>query len=155
MVVQTAKFKQAITDSKKLKAKPTDDELLEVRCHFYYPADSNLIQFSCLACRIILCGLTSLIVLSSMHFLSKALKRQSSRMPRSQAPSTSRYATHQKMVAQIRSFQIRSLIAMLNVLGTQPADSPIGDALGQVQVQCLEEDRRREGHSRPVTDQIR
>lgn len=31
MVTQTPKFKQAITDSKKLKAKPTDDELLEVR----------------------------------------------------------------------------------------------------------------------------
>ena len=30
MVTQTSKFKQAVTDSKKLKAKPTDDELLEV-----------------------------------------------------------------------------------------------------------------------------
>ncbi|KAL8792695.1 MAG: hypothetical protein Q9195_004670 [Heterodermia aff. obscurata] len=34
MVVQTAKFKQAITDSKKLKAKPTDDELLELYAFF-------------------------------------------------------------------------------------------------------------------------
>ncbi len=34
MVAQSAKFKQAATDSKKLKAKPTDDELLEVRCLF-------------------------------------------------------------------------------------------------------------------------
>ena len=33
MVAQSAKFKQAVTDSKKLKAKPTDDELLEVRSH--------------------------------------------------------------------------------------------------------------------------
>ncbi|KAL8826153.1 MAG: hypothetical protein Q9191_003977 [Dirinaria sp. TL-2023a] len=30
MVTQSPKFKQATTDSKKLKAKPTDDELLEL-----------------------------------------------------------------------------------------------------------------------------
>ena len=31
MVAQSAKFTKAAADSKKLKAKPTDDELLEVR----------------------------------------------------------------------------------------------------------------------------
>jgi acyl-CoA-binding protein len=31
MVAQTAEFKKAIEDSRKLKAKPSDDELLQVR----------------------------------------------------------------------------------------------------------------------------
>jgi acyl-CoA-binding protein len=31
MVAQTADFKKAIEDSRKLKAKPSDDELLQVR----------------------------------------------------------------------------------------------------------------------------
>jgi acyl-CoA-binding protein len=31
MVAQTADFKKAVEDSRKLKAKPSDDELLQVR----------------------------------------------------------------------------------------------------------------------------
>jgi diazepam-binding inhibitor (GABA receptor modulating acyl-CoA-binding protein) len=31
MVAQTAEFKKAVEDSRKLKAKPSDDELLQVR----------------------------------------------------------------------------------------------------------------------------
>ncbi len=45
MVAQSAKLKQAATDSKKLKAKPTDDELLEVRCLFVSKGLRPLLAF--------------------------------------------------------------------------------------------------------------
>lgn len=39
MVVKSAAFEKAVTDSRKLKAKPTNDELLEVRFFRYVISD--------------------------------------------------------------------------------------------------------------------
>lgn len=35
---QSPEFKKAVADSRKLKAKPSDDELLQVRCYTNYTA---------------------------------------------------------------------------------------------------------------------
>lgn len=43
MVAQTAEFKKAVEDSRKLKAKPSDDELLQVR---HAPHEHDLLEKS-------------------------------------------------------------------------------------------------------------
>jgi acyl-CoA-binding protein len=42
MVAQTADFKKAIEDSRKLKAKPSDDELLQVRENTKHEGGSHM-----------------------------------------------------------------------------------------------------------------
>ena len=41
MVAESPAFKKAVTDSRKLKAKPTDDDLLEVAYPLVYPSISS------------------------------------------------------------------------------------------------------------------
>ena len=57
MVAQSAKFKTAITDSKKLKAKPTDDELLEVShrvCSLHVATEFTSGACYCRHCKLVL-----------------------------------------------------------------------------------------------------
>ena len=83
MVAQSAKFTKAAADSKKLKAKPTDDELLEVRPlstwklllhHTIFRSSSDVAN----------------IIVSYTPITRLVLRKPSSRMPRNQEPLISR-----------------------------------------------------------------
>ena len=83
MVAQSAKFTKAIADSKKLKAKPTDDELLEVRPLSTWQLLRHRLSFRSSA------GLANMI--GSCTPISRLVLRiPSSRMPRNQEPLISR-----------------------------------------------------------------
>lgn len=71
MVAQTAAFKKAVEDSRKLKAKPNNDELLEV------PASSPVLYFSAIE----LAHADTFFASSSTQITSRALAKTSPRPP--------------------------------------------------------------------------
>lgn len=79
MVAQTAAFKKAVEDSRKLKAKPNNDELLEV------PSSSSISCFSAIE----VANADTSKISSSTQTTSKELEKTSPR-PRSLAASPSR-----------------------------------------------------------------
>ena len=80
MVAQTAAFKKAVEDSRKLKAKPNNDELLEV------PASSPVLYFSAIE----LAHADTFFASSSTQITSRALAKTSLRPP-SRAALRSRF----------------------------------------------------------------
>ena len=100
MVAQTAAFKKAVEDSRKLKAKPNNDELLEV------PLFTLALCFSALE----RAHTDALLTFSFTQISSKAPVKTSLR-PHSPAASPSRFVYPISSLSQLTTHHIRDILA--------------------------------------------
>lgn len=100
MVAQTAAFKKAIEDSRKLKAKPNNDELLEVQLF------SLALSFSAF----VRAHADALPIFSFMQTSSKAPAKTSPR-PHSPAASPSRFVHLISSLSQPTTCHLRAILA--------------------------------------------